>query len=573
MNFYRDSASFVDILTWRAEHQPDRVAFRFLPDGNAEAVTWTYAELDQKAGTIAARLQAVNPRVQQALLVYPSGLEFIAAFCGCLYAGVTAVPVPPPRPNQSRSRFYAVAADSAATVALTTSGYTGNFERRTEARDTRALQWIATDADSTVGAYDRAFRATRETLAFLQYTSGSTGTPKGVMVTHGNLIQNSEFLRNCFALSDASVSVSWLPNFHDMALVDGILQPIYTGYPGVLFSPVSFLQSPVRWLAAISEYGGTHCGAPNFAYDLCVRKISTDQRALLDLSRWTSAYNGAEPVHHETMERFTQWFKPCGFQPQYFYPCYGMAESTLIITGGQVHAEPVYFAADADALEENRVVRADSASRRVRHLTGCGQPWMDTEIVIVNPDSMTRCPKGRVGEIWTRGGSVAQGYWNRPELSEETFRTHLADTGDGPYLRTGDLGFIHERELFITGRLKDLMIIRGQNYYPQDVERTVQQSYPGLRPACGAAFSVEVNNQEQVVVVQEVERGHLKVFDPTKAVKTIQEAVVNEYGIQVSRVVFIRPATIPKTSSGKIQRHECRKKYLDGTLDVLDSRP
>jgi acyl-CoA synthetase (AMP-forming)/AMP-acid ligase II len=323
----------------------------------------------------------------------------------------------------------------------------------------------------------------------------------------------------------------------------------------------------VRWLAAITRYGGTHCGGPNFAYDLCARKVTDEQRTALNLSTWVTAYNGAEPVHRETLERFAERFASCGFKPRYFYPCYGMAESTLIISGGVVAADPVYFDADADALEEHRAVAANADSQRLRRLVGCGRAWVDTEIVIANPQTMTRCPAGRVGEIWVKGGSVAKGYRNRPDVTTETFHARLVDTGGGPYLRTGDLGFIHDGELFVTGRIKDLIIIRGQNYYPQDIERTVQESYPGLRPACGAAFSVDADGHEQVVVVQEVERTHLRNFNVTAALKTIREAVVNEYGIQVSVVAFIRPASIPKTSSGKIQRHECRRLYLDGALD------
>jgi acyl-CoA synthetase (AMP-forming)/AMP-acid ligase II len=567
---YTDAASFTDVLAWRAAHQPERLAFTFLPDGDAEPVSWTYADLDRRARAVAHALQGRETRVEQALLVYPAGLDFVAAFCGCLYAGVAAVPVSPPRPNQSLSRFYAVAADAGAGVALTSAGQAASLKRRTDNDGSRNLDWLATDLLPPVSAAEGGpAAAARGTLAFLQYTSGSTGTPKGVMVTHGNLIHNSEYLRRSFELSPDSVSVCWLPNFHDMSLVDGILQPIYTGYRAVILSPASFLQSPLRWLSAITRYRGTHCGGPNFAYDLCARKVSAEQRATLDLSSWVTAYNGAEPVHRETLERFAEWFAPCGFKSRFFYPCYGMAESTLIISGGSVGAEPVYFAADADALEEHRAVAASPASRRVRHLVGCGRPWLDTEIVVVDPATLTPCLPSRVGEIWTKGGSVAAGYRNRPETTAEIFEAYLTDTGEGPYLRTGDLGFVEDGELFVTGRLKDLIIIRGQNYYPQDIERTVQHSYPGLRPACGAAFSVEADLQERLVVVQEVERTHVRHLDTVAALKAIREAVVNEYGIQVARVVFIRPATIPKTSSGKIQRGECRRQFLEGTLEVV----
>jgi acyl-CoA synthetase (AMP-forming)/AMP-acid ligase II len=568
MNPFTDAATFVDILRWRSRHQAASTAFTFLQDG--EPSSMSYGELDRSARAIAAELRTLEPRVKQALPVYPAGMEFIAAFWGCLYAGVTAVPIHPPRLNQSLERFHAVAVDSEAAVALTTSGQVRSLEGRARhVYPNLALRWLAVDQASSL-LHDRWEHpgGSRDTLALLQYTSGSTGSPKGVMVSHGNLIHNSEFLRRCFELSEESVSVCWLPNFHDMALVDGILQPMYTGYPGVILSPVSFLQSPIRWLEAITQYRGTHCGGPNFAYDLCVRKITREQRETLDLSCWLTAYNGAEPVHRHTLERFTEWFESCGFKARFFYPCYGMAESTLIVSGGSVADDPVYFIADADALEDHRVAEAGSDSTRVRHLVGCGHAWLDTRIVIADPVSAGLCGAGQIGEIWISGGSVAHGYWNRPELSAETFGARLADTGEGPYLRTGDLGFIRNGELFVTGRIKDMIIIRGQNYYPQDIERTVQDSYPGLRQSCGAAFSVEVENQEQLIVVQEVERTHLRHLNAKAAVKAIREAVANEHGRRVAEVVFIKPANIPKTSSGKIQRQACRKKYLDGTLET-----
>ena len=569
------ATSFVDILRWRAEHQPDRKAFLFLQDGEVEGASVTYAELDQQARAVAARLGSSETIVQQALLLYPPGLEFIAAFCGCLYAGAAAVPLQLPRPKQSLARLQAVAVDSAATVVLSTSSQLpGLLQQAGQDAVLARLQWVGTDTLPIELATEwRPPSTGRDALAFLQYTSGSTGTPKGVMVSHGNLIQNSEYLRNCFELSPESVSVCWLPSFHDMGLVDGVLQPLYTGFLGVIMPPVSFLQTPARWLDAITRYRGTHCGGPNFAYDLCVRKVTPQKRASLDLSSWVTAYNGAEPVSRHTLERFNEHFRPCGFQPRYFYPCYGMAEATLIVSGGRVAEEPKCVRVDGEALERGRVVEAHSGSTRIKDLVSCGRPWLDTEIVIADPHSMQRCPAGSIGEIWVAGASVARGYRNRPELSAETFGAHLTDTGEGPFLRTGDLGFISNGELFVNGRIKDVIIIRGQNYYPQDIEQTVQDSYPGFRPACGAAFSVDVNDEERLIVVQEVERTHLRHLDARAALKAIREAVANEHGIQVYLAVLINPATIPKTSSGKIQRHACRAQYLAGALVAVGGAP
>src|SRR5262245_57802210 len=496
MNSY-GATSFVDILRWRAEHQADRKAFVFLQEGEVETASLTYAALDQQARSIAVRLSSSEIPVQHALLLYPPGLEFIAAFCGCLYAGVAAVPLHPPRPNQSLARFRAVAIDSTATTVLSTASQLRSLQQQAAQDPAFAqLEWIATDnVPKEFAAEWKQSSAGRDALAFLQYTSGSTGTPKGVMVSHDNLIQNSEYLRNCFELSPESVSVCWLPSFHDMGLVDGILQPLYTGFLSVIMPPVSFLQTPARWLEGITRYRATHCGGPNFAYDLCVRKVTPEKRARLDLSSWVTAYNGAEPVSRNTLERFSESFKPHGFHAHYFYPCYGMAEATLTISGGAVADSTALLRVDGEALEKHRVVEVHTDSKRMKDLVGCGRGWLDTELVIADPQSMTRCPQDIVGEVWVAGGSIARGYWNRPEFSRETFAAYLKDSGEGPYLRTGDLGFIKDGELFITGRIKDVIIIRGQNYYPQDIEETVRQSYPGLRPACGAAFAVEVKDQ------------------------------------------------------------------------------
>jgi acyl-CoA synthetase (AMP-forming)/AMP-acid ligase II len=409
-----------------------------------------------------------------------------------------------------------------------------------------------------------------DTLAFLQYTSGSTGTPKGVMVSHGNLLHNSEYIKQAFELTPDSVSVTWLPSFHDMGLIDGIIQPLYTGFPVFLMPPASFVQQPIRWLQAISRYRATHCGGPNFGYELCVSKITPEQRENLDLSSWCSAYNGAEPVRKDTLKRFSAAFKPCGFRASSFYPCYGMAETTLMVSGGGVKDEPVYCTVQADTLEQNRVVEASEDTQNVRHLVGCGRSWLETKIVIADPELLTRCAPGKVGEIWVSGASVAQGYWNRPEQTKQNFNAYLADTGEGPFLRTGDLGFLQGSELFITGRIKDVIIIRGRNHYPQDIELTVEKSHSALRPGCGAAFAVEIEGRERLVVVQELERSYLRKLDVNEVVGNIRQAVVAQHGLQVYATVLVKTGSIPKTSSGKIQRHACCSGFLTGSLNVME---
>ena len=563
-------STLVQLLRHRARCQPNDLAFLYLVDGETDEQRLSYWELDRQARAIAAWLQSWDLEGERALLLYPAGLDFIAAFFGCLYAGVTAVPVYPPRRNRSMMRIQAIADDAQARVALTTDTVLNRVEPLIdETPHLKELTWLATchvpkqmeeqwDLPDVHG----------DTLAFLQYTSGSTGSPKGVMLNHANLVHNSALIAHSFELTRSGIGVFWLPSYHDMGLIGGILQPLYIGRPNVLLSPMSFLQKPYRWLAAISRFAGTTSGGPNFAYDLCARKVTPEQRATLDLSTWEVAFNGAEPVRPETIDAFCEAFEPCGFRRDAFYPCYGLAEATLIVSGGYVHNPPVVRAFEASSLTAGRVVDAEPENEGVRALVGCGESLPDQEIVIADPERLSRCPAGQIGEIWVRGPSVAMGYWQHPEISKATFQAKLAPDDDGPYLRTGDLGFIHDGELFVTGRLKDLIILRGVNHYPQDIELTVQRSHPRLRPDCGAAFTLEEDDgRESLVIVQEVERGrtanHEEIF------MAIQRAVAAEHEIPVDRIVLIKAGSVPKTSSNKIQRHACQKGLLKGELSVL----
>jgi acyl-CoA synthetase (AMP-forming)/AMP-acid ligase II len=565
-------STLVDLLGYRAQKQSDQTAYTFLQDGEIEVGRLTYQELDQQARAIATQLQSLNATGSRALLLYPPGLEFITAFFGCLYAGVAAVPAYPPRRNQNMSRLQAIVASSQAAVALTTTSLLGDIESRfAESPELTELRWLATDnITSDQAAAWQEPEVSSDTLAFLQYTSGSTGTPKGVMVSHGNLLHNSAMIHKSFADTPNSQGVSWLPPYHDMGLIGGVLQPLYVGAPMVLMSPLAFLQKPLRWLQAISHYKATTSGGPNFAYDLCIRKITPEQLASLDLSSWEVAFTGAEPVRAETLEQFAATFDPCGFRKEAFHPCYGMAETTLIVSGGLRTVPPVIRKIDGAALEQNRVVPAVRKQESIRGFVGCGQNLLDQKILIVDPESLTPCPADKVGEIWVSGPSIAQGYWNRPEETQQTFQAYLADTGDGPFLRTGDLGFLQDGELFITGRIKDVIIIRGQNHYPQDIELTVEKSHPALRPGCGAAFAVEVKGSERLVIVQEVERSYLRKLDVNEVVGSIRQAVAAEHALQIYATVLVKTGSIPKTSSGKIQRYACRAGFLAGSLNVVE---
>lgn len=564
-------STLVDLLSYRTQNQSEKTAYIFLQNGETETNRITYQELEQQARAIAAHLHELGAKGERALLLYPPGLEFITAFFGCLYASVVAVPAYPPRRNQKLSRLQAIASNADIKVVLTTASLLTDIKAQlANEPDLCNLDCVATDKIANTPDLNwEPPKISGETLAFLQYTSGSTGTPKGVMISHSNLLHNSACIKQSFELTPDSVSVTWLPSFHDMGLIDGIIQPLYTGFRGVLMPPVSFLQKPIRWLQAVSHYQATHCGGPNFAYELCTKKITPEQLETLDLSSWSSAYSGAEPVRRETIEQFAATFAPCGFRAKFFYPCYGLAENTLMVSGGAIKDEPIYCTLRADALEQNLIIKASEDKQIVRHLVGCGRSTQGTKIVIVDSESLTPCLPNRVGEIWVSSPSVAQGYWKQSKQTEETFKAYLADTKEGPFLRTGDLGFLQDGELFVTGRIKDVIIIRGQNHYPQDIELTVEKSHPALSPGSGAAFAVDLDNKEQLVIVQEVQRSYLRKLDVHEVLGDIRQAVTNEHSLQIFAVVLIKPASIPKTSSGKIKRHACRLGFLNGSLDVV----
>lgn len=556
-------ATFTDAVRRRAQERPERRAFTFLEDGEVEGACLSFADVDRQARAIAVALADAGLAGQRALLLYPPGIEFVLGFLGCLYAGVVAVPAYPPRSDRSLPRLRAIGRDARPAAVLTVSALARKLAGLSSQMPELAGQHlIATDAV----AIEEASRWQRpdlrgESIAFLQYTSGSTSTPKGVEVTHANLLVNEAMIRHAFEMSEESVVVGWLPLFHDMGLIGNVLQPLFAGASCVLMSPMAFLQRPVRWLNAISRYRGTTSGGPNFAYDLCVRKIGPELRSGLDLSSWRLAFNGSEPVRAETLARFTEAFSPRGFRAESFYPCYGLAEATLFVSGPRRGREPVVRALAAAELERDRAVDA-APSEPARRLVGCGRAWDDARVVVVDPASGRRLPDGSVGEIWVAGASVARGYWNRIEESERTFGARLEGDAQTSFLRTGDLGFLHGEEIYVTGRLKDLIIIRGRNLYPHDIELAVGQSHALLRPGCGAAFAIERETEEQLVVAHEIERE--AVGSEEEIVEAIRRAVTEEHEIRVDAVILLEPGQLPKTSSGKIQRQACRQAFLAG---------
>ncbi|MBD2002953.1 MULTISPECIES: non-ribosomal peptide synthetase [Cyanophyceae] len=562
-------STLVELLRYRSATQPEQIAFTFLQEGETQEISLTYRDLDGKARAIASQLQTLGLSGERALLLYPPGLDYIAAFLGCLYAGVIAVPAYPPRNQRNTPRILSVLTDAQAAIALTTTAILSKVQSLI-IKTNPVLKWLATD--NLTPEMETTWQEPLiegDTLAFLQYTSGSTGTPKGVMVSHSNLLHNATMTYQFMGNSPSSIYVSWLPVYHDMGLIGCVLQALYGGFPCIMMSPASFLQSPYRWLQVISHYRATTSGAPNFAYELCIQKITPEQRSTLDLSSWSVAFNGAEPIRQETLERFALTFAECGFRPESFYPCYGMAEATLMVSGGAKAALPITKTVQKTAFLSNRIIDAQPDDQNSQRLVSCGQTLPEQQILIANPETLTSCSEDEIGEIWVSGPSICHGYWNRPFETEQTFHAYLSDTGKGPFLRTGDLGFLQNGELFVTGRAKDLIIIRGRNLYPQDIELTAERSHPALRLGSGAAFSVEVKGEEQLVVVQELEfRAKPNVEE---VIAAIRQAITEEHQVQVYAVILIKAGSIPKTSSGKIQRRATRAAFLADTLEVAGS--
>jgi acyl-CoA synthetase (AMP-forming)/AMP-acid ligase II len=555
-------STLVDLLRYRATTSPGAIAFTFLQDGGSGDESLTYGELDRRARALAVRLTRRGAFGERIVLLYPPGLPYISAFFGCLYAGALPVPAYPPDPAVRRTfpRVQRIVEDSRAVIALTTPLLLGaaaqvigqipglaDLHWMTEPEDAVDPQRYSVDCDD----WQRP-AIDEDSLAFLQYTSGSTGSPRGVALSHGNLMHNERLIEHGFGHDRSSIVVGWLPLYHDMGLIGNVLQPIYVGVPCVLMSPRSFLRRPLRWLQTISRHRATTSGAPNFAYDLCVRKFDPQDMAGVDLGSWDLAFCGAEPVRAETLDRFTTTFEPFGFRREAFYPCYGLAEATLIVTGGRKQEPPVVVSPASDGGRGS--------------LVGCGKALLDERVIVVDPDRRVECREGEEGEIWVSGPGVAKGYWGQEEMTRETFGAQLA-SGDGPFLRTGDLGVLRNGELFITGRRKDLIIIRGRNLYPHDIERTVESCAPQLRPGCGAVFGVEIEQEERLVVVQEADLRDRT--DPKVLLETIRQTVTDHYDVAPAAVVLLRRGTIAKTSSGKIQRHACRLAFEAGSLDVV----
>jgi acyl transferase domain-containing protein/acyl-CoA synthetase (AMP-forming)/AMP-acid ligase II/acyl carrier protein len=563
--------NLVELLQYHARTRPEHIALAFLPDGEVEVGRLSYAELDARARAFAGRLLAQGLAGHSVLLMLPSGVYYVVAFFGCLYAGAVPVPGYPPTNSKHAERMAHIVADCHAKGAIVSTDK-GLESIRTRLEqffpDGLECQLVSVTEPSEEAAADwRAPELAPESTAYLQYTSGSTSHPRGVIVSHGNLLDYCRSWQACAGVDGADVFVTWLPLFHDMGLILGVIQAIYVGATIVMMPPLAFLQKPLRWLAAIAKYRGTVSYAPNFAYELCAATLDQAAVDALDLSSWVVAGNAAEPVHADTLAKFAARFAHCGYRAAAMNPSYGLAEATLTVTSQPRLQAPRILEADPDALTQGRYQPA-MPGRTGRTVVSCGRSWLDTRIVIADPVSCRPCGDGEVGEIWVGGPLVAKGYWQRVEKTQETFHARL-DSGAGPFLRTGDLGFLLEGELYITGRIKDVIVIRGQNHYPQDIEHTAYRAHPALSVGHGAAFSVEVGNEERLVVVQELRRSQRNKVDLAELAQEIRSAVAELHGLQVYAVQLLKPASVHITSSGKIQRQACKRAFLNDEFEAL----
>jgi acyl-CoA synthetase (AMP-forming)/AMP-acid ligase II len=543
---------------------PAALAFISLNDDGKELKRWTYADLDEQAQCIASSLKGTDGHV---LVLCPPGLQFVAALFGCFYAGRVAVPAPPPTSKQAIPRLQHIVKDAGVATVLTTKSVAEEFCKiSASVPDLEALQWIYTDTQPTRQRDEKVIG--ENDLAILQYTSGSTGDPLGTMVTHKNLIVNSGVIAKAFQHNRESVGVIWLPPYHDMGLVGGILQPVYVGFPCVLMPPMTIVMRPIRWLRAISHYRATTSGGPNFAFDICSRKIPIEDCGGLDLSCWRAAFNGAEPINADTLDRFSRKFAAVGFRKEAFLPCYGLAEATLCATCDDSTRRPHVIQVEEESLGNGKIVVAHQGV----NVVGCGVPARKHDCRIVDPDSGQEKAPGQVGEIWLKGSSIAAGYWNRPKLTREMFHARLPDH-DGHFLRTGDLGAMVDGALFVLGRIKNLMIIRGRKYHPHDIEASIRESLQNFEIDTTAVFSVNVDGCEQLVVAQETRVPARDSDTLDKIIRAIRRAVFGREQLQVAAVVLLKRRALPKTFSGKLQSARCRQMYLNKQLVPLKAWP
>ncbi len=564
--------NLIKILTERAKEKPDQKIYTVLPDGENTELVLTLSELEAQAKSIATELLTKFEKEDRLLLLFDTSIEFLTTFWGCLFAGIIAVPIHPPMDLRMLNRAKSIIQDTGVKAILTTSELQGKISVfKAFLGEAAKLEIIAVDKVESKSKDYIEQDIDIASKALIQYTSGTSGISKGVLLTHKNLLHNASLLQEMQVEANSFYNVEhstliWLPLYHDMGLISGVILPLLFDMPTVLMPPLIFLQKPFRWLKAMSKYKTKYTMAPNFAYELCNKRITNEQVKTLDLSNWQVALNGAETIRAETLERFINKFAPCGFRPETFYPAYGLAESTVFVTGGLKNAPPVFLKVNKKALEINKVeiLAKDSSDSII--LVGVGKTWLDQEVKIVNPETLELCKDDEIGEIWIKGDSVASEYWKNEEETKKVFNVTLS-TNSKKYLRSGDLGFIDNNELYITGRIKDLIIIHGLNYYPQHIEQTVEKLHESFRAGCNAAFSIDLANEEKLIVIQEIRKDSV-IDDLKKLENDVKLAITENHGVHPHEVKFIKHGSIFKTSSGKIQRRLCKKKYLEGKLEL-----
>ncbi len=564
----KECQSFVELLTRRAAQHPNDVAFRFLQNGVEEACVLTYSNLDCRVRSLAARLQQEQMAGERVVLLDPSGPESVIGILACLYAGAIGVPLYPPLPNRHFSRLHAVCLDAKPRAALATKRvFEKSGDEFARLAESFGLRMLANDDPCDTTADDWVCPdLNRDSVGYLQYTSGSTLDAKGVMITHGNLLHNCETIARAAHATRDDVGVNWLPLFHDMGLVGNVFVPLFVGFPLVCMPPEAFVMKPFAWLKAISQYGGTIAAAPDFAFNHCLQRTTPQQQATLDLSRWRVAFNGAERINGQTLERFAEAFAPSGFRIEAFLPCYGLAEATLFVTGSR--RDRAYFSRQFDAASLGQGV-----ARRTNDgipLVSCGDPHGDAEVVIVDPELEHPCAEERIGEIWVTGRSVTAGYWNRAQTTVEKYLVRDLGNGFRRYLRTGDLGFLHEGELFVTGRLKDLVIIGGHNIYPDDVDAAAESAHAAVCHGGAFAFAAsDFGGPEQLVVVVEIDQRKLDGETLHAVARSIRSAVAKSIDVAVNELVLVKRNSLPRTTNGKKKRAACRDEFARRQLKRL----
>ncbi len=566
-------SQLTELLDYRASVNKDDEALIVLDQDGIEIEKTNYGDLIRLSKSIAAGLQEKTKPGDTCLILFAPGLDFITALLGCIYAGVIAIPAYPPKKNKKNDRLWSIIEDANPVCIMLSQEIENMFIANPDAfEDMMGIPRMIIDRKFPDHSDQYKYPALADNnTVLLQYTSGTTGDPLGTMISQGGILHNSEVIKKAFGHDKNLTVVTWLPPYHDMGLIGTLFQPIYVGGKNIIIKPFDFLKNPVIWLNAITKYEGTTAGCPNFALDLLVERISPEQKTDIDLSSLKVLFCGSEPIRSSSLKNFTQAFGQCAFTEDMFLPCYGLAENTLMLTGIHHSEKPEYILADKQSLENTNKIVISSNADTALSFVSCGYPWLDDQVLIVDPEKCLASGEDTIGEIWTKSGSVCQGYWNKADKNEKTFNARINGSIEGPFMKTGDLGFIHNGQLYIAGRIKDMIIIRGMNHFPRDIENTVEHSHPDLQPNACAAFSSEIDNHERLIIIQEIKRTAIRKLDGHEVIEAIRSAISAEHEIPVFAIELISPGRMCKTTSGKIQHKKCESMWVDKTIKSVYS--